>query len=744
MILRLLRRGSLVPSDIKIDAQLRENVLDALIWTSGVLAMLGYVLANTTRLGENLPQITLALLIFGAGGFAARRLASENLDAAGLAWLVGAGTSLGLLAWWFPGFHLYWAMGLLPMLALILSFNLAWAVIGLILYAGLGWVLYAPGSLENILLGQAAALVSVAVVYGFAAALLSSAVYAVANYRSARRELEDARQQRVELLQVQQDYYLANKELARLNERLGAMTQYAEEARHIKEEFVARVSHELRTPLNMVIGFSEVIMRSPQIYGEGIPPALLADIDAILRNSQHLSKLVDDILDLSQVEAGKMALTKEWVHVGTVIEEAASAVRGLAESKRLYLRTLIPGDLPPVFCDSTRIRQVIINLLGNAARFTERGGIEVSAALEQDHVRVSVRDTGPGIPTADQGRIFQPFQQVDSSLRRHKGGTGLGLTISKQFVEMHGGGMWLESTFGEGTAFHFSIPLRVSYDGAPGDSAEARRWFGPYVEYQPRARAAELPVLELPPRYLLVEPEDTLHRLFLRYMDNVELVSVRSIDLALEEVRKRPVEALILNIPSLQDEPELSEKIGRLPFGTPVLTCWVPGKNEAARELGVVEYLLKPIQRDDLVRAVGQVGPHVRKILLVDDEPEILRLFIRMLSTLERPYQVIQAPNGARALQLMRQRKPDMVILDLMMPEMDGFQVLHEKSHDERIRDIPVVVVSSLNPRGETTVSKNLSVSRGNGLSVSELLRSIRALTKILVRSEPEPGRESE
>ena len=564
------------------------------------------------------------------------------------------------------------------------------------------------------------------------------------NYRKVRSELEDTRKQRMELLEIQENYLLANKELARLNERLAVMTQYAEEAKQIKEEFVARVSHELRTPLNMVIGFSEVIMRSPQIYGESIPPALLADVDAIQRNSQHLARLVDDILDLSQVEAGKMALTKEWVKIDSVIDEAASVVRGLVDSKHLYLRQFIQEGLPLVFCDSTRIRQVIINLLGNASRFTDRGGIEIHAQIHEDAVLISVSDTGPGIPEADQSRIFQPFQQVNTSLRKHKGGTGLGLTISKQFVEMHGGKMWLESVYGQGTTFHFLIPVRAPFDPGFEADLEARRWFNPYTEYEPRTQPAGLPSLQVSPRYILVEPEDTLHRLFLRYMENVELVSVRSIDDALVEVRKKPVQGLVLNIPSLNDEPELVEKIGHLPFGTPVLTCWVPGKEEAARELGVVEYLIKPIQHADLMRVVEKVSPAVNKILLVDDEPEILRLFIRMLSSSGRSYQVLQASNGVRALQLMRSRKPDMVILDLVMPEMDGFQVLHEKSHDERIRDIPVVVVSSLNPRGETMVSKNLSVSRGDGLSINELLRCIQELTKILVPSEHKPETVSE
>jgi CheY-like chemotaxis protein len=419
------------------------------------------------------------------------------------------------------------------------------------------------------------------------------------------------------------------------------------------------------------------------------------------------------------------------------VGEAVSAVKGLFDAKGLYLREEIAANLPPAFIDSTRIRQVVINLLGNAARFVERGGVTVRVEMASGEVTISVADTGPGIAPVDQSRVFEPFQQVDTALRRHKGGTGLGLTISRQFVEMHGGRMWLESQVGAGTTFFFSLPSRQP--AGEGSEAGVRRWFNPYTEYEPRTHLANLPAPDVRPRFVLVESEEHLQRLFNRYADSMEVTGVRKVEDGVSEVQRSPARALLLNTPLTLEDPLLRARLAGLPFGTPVIACWLPGKEEAARKLGVVEYLVKPVTRQDVISAVEKV-PNAKRILLVDDEPEILRLFVRMLSSTGLGHTLIQAANGRRALQLMRSRKPDLVLLDLVMPEMDGFAVLQEKSKDPEIRDIPVVVVSSLNPRGESSVSASFSVARGEGLSAHELLTCIQSVTDILVPAEQTAG----
>jgi signal transduction histidine kinase/CheY-like chemotaxis protein len=599
--------------------------------------------------------------------------------------------------------------------------------------------LSASEKLAIIVVGAAAGVI------GWAAtrALLTATQWSIFYSEQARQKMEEARSQQVELKQIQEDLVQANEELIRLSDRLKAMNLVAEEARRAKEEFVANVSHELRTPLNMIIGFSDMIIQTPQVYGDSLPPALLTDIDTIYTNSRHLSKLVDDVLDLSQVEAGRMALSKEWTALQETIQAAVLAVQPLFRSKELYLEMEITPDLPKIFCDSTRIRQVVLNLLSNAGRFTERGGVRVKAWREKDDVLISVSDTGPGIAPEAQERIFEPFQQLDSSIRRRYGGSGLGLSISRRFVEMHGGKMWLESRMGVGTAITFSLPLEAPLPGTLVQSGDATRWFSPHHYYEPRTRPSKAPLPHVSPRFVLLEKGKALERLFTRYMGGVEVVSVPDIEGAVLELSRSPAQALVVNSSTSAETPADREQLAHLPHRTPAVTCWVPGEEETVTRLGVVHYLVKPITREVLLARLQELGDDVKNVLLVDDQPEALQLFARMLASARRGYRVLRAENGQRALNLLRQRRPDVMLLDLIMPGMDGFQVLREKRQDPAISDIPVLIISSRDPSGEPIVSNMLSVARGDGLSVRDLLDCIQAVSEILSpagrRGDPEP-----
>ncbi len=737
-----LRRSPETTTDfVSSAAELLQSMSRNLILTTGGAYAIWYLVGTVMwpdELGWNILIVTpVVLLAF----MLSMRLLPKHVLAAQAVWQVGLAAAITLAMVRFQQPMIAFFYTLLPLMAVIsVGWPFGLLAEGLVIASVLGLSL-------SSLVPSLSTVYSVGVIIGgiltgmlgwaSAQTVLTLTQWTLFYFERAHERMEEARAQRMELKQTQEDLVLANRELARLSDRLKAMYQLAEEARRAKEEFVANVSHELRTPLNMIIGFSEMITQSPQVYGDTIPPALLADIAAIQRNSRHLARLVNDVLDLSQVEAGRMALSKEWVSLQEIIEEAALAVRALFESKGLSMEVEISPDLPPVFCDSTRIHQVVLNLLSNAGRFTERGGVRLRAWRDTDAVMVSVTDTGPGIPLEDQERIFEPFQQLDSSIRRRHGGSGLGLSISKRFVEMHEGRMWLESQVGVGTTITFSLPLEIPVPEALARD-DSMRWFRPYdeyYEYRARTRPSRAPAPRVVPRFVILEKGETLHRLFDRYVHEVEVVSVRDMDEAIRELNYSPAQILIVNVPPFEPLLASMDQLIDLPYNTPVVVCWVPGQDEAARRLGVVRYLVKPITREELLSALQELEDNVESVLLVDDEQEVLQLFGRMLSSSGHGYRVLRAKSGQRALSLLRERKPDVMLLDLIMPGMDGFEVLWEKSQDPTIQDTPVIVISSRDPSGEPIVSDTLTVTRGGGLSVSDLLTCIRAVSQVLVPS---------
>lgn len=721
------------PGSATVDELTRSTAQSLMFITSACFLVCMIVLAGAATAGVMIRLLTLAALVLAAWFGAQRWLAARYLLAQAT-WQAGLTVSLALAMAWLDRPEIAVLFALLPLIATVTLGAAGGLVAGGSVVAVAWWsagpTFSAPLTPELrtvvILAGGFTGLLGWAVTNP----LLTVSEWALSGFAEAQKRLEEAREQRLILKQTEEDLLKANRELVRLSDRLKALQRIAEEASQAKAEFVANVSHELRTPLNMIIGFTEIIARSPQVYGGRLPAALQTDIAAIRRSSQHLANLVNDVLDLSQVEAGRMALSRTWVALPQVVEEAVGAVKPLFDSKGLYLRAETPADLPEVFCDGTRIRQVIINLLSNAGRFTERGGVVVGCRRADGQIMVSVTDTGPGIPESDQQRIFEPFQQLDASIRRRYGGSGLGLTISKQFVEMHGGKMWLESQVGRGTTISFSLPIA---DARPGATpAGPRRALTPDDErgYRVRTRPALAPPPTAIPRLVVLEREHTLQRLLARYLPDTEVTPVRDIGAAIAELSRSPAQALIVNASPLEAIP--TSDLTRLPFDTPAITCWAPGEDEAARRLGVVRYLVKPVTAETIHEVLAQLPGPVKTVLIVDDEPDELHLFARMLAADERRYRLLQVTNGQRALDMLRTRRPDVMLLDLVMAGMDGFQVLEEKGRDPTIRDIPVIVISSRDPSGDPVVSNTVTITHGRGLSTRHLLAFIRATGEIL------------
>ncbi len=673
----------------------------------------------------------LILLLVGATSGAAIWLLEKSPAASVSVWSAGVSIAVGILiaAYRLPIIGIFYLLA--PLIAFTLFGGLTGLVIlclstvGMLLLGSMFSVVILP--VENILPLAIGAVVFSAVGWTVRHSLRETIGIYWENYEQATMGIEEARQQRLELKQTQEDLTLVNRELTRLTKQLDVLKQAAEEARRAKENFVAAVSHELRTPLNMIIGFSEVISESPQTYGTHLPPALLADIGSIRRNSQHLLELVNDVLDLSQIDTGNMAISREWCSLRQIVEEALDVIRPLFESKELFLEAKIPGEDPRLYCDSTRIREVMINILSNAGRFTKSGGVTLTASIHEYDLVIAIRDTGPGISAEDQKKLFEPFHQLGDSFRHKHEGSGLGLAISKRFVELHGGRMWLESTIDVGTTVYFSLPLPTPEPDL-GMEAGAARWISPYQIFTPRSRLLKVPIQAPVPRCLVLEEGNMVKKIFERYLGDIDVDPVTDIGLAMSDLSLSPAQLLVINHRQAAKILNSIHSPDQLPFRMPAIGFWLPGTKDYADELGVHTYLIKPVPKEVLIDVLLKLGPDIRSVLVVDDDPEVLQLLGRILTSTERKYRVWRASNGEQALEVLRKRKPDVMILDQIMPEMNGVQVLKEKDRDPSIRNIPVIMITAQDPLGMSKVSDAISISRGGGFSVGDLLDLVRFL----------------
>jgi len=545
--------------------------------------------------------------------------------------------------------------------------------------------------------------------------LRTSVAWALSGWARVHHALEEARSRRGELYRALRALEEATYRIERMNNELILAQQRAEGALEVKSRFAATVSHELRGPLNLILGFSRLMTLSPESYGEPLPRPYRADIYTIYRNTQHIVSMIDDILDLSQVEAQKLTLMKDRIDLQTdVVERAMGDIQPLVERKGLYLRREVSGDLPPILADPVRLYQALMNLLTNATRFTERGGITVRVARVEDAVQISVQDTGAGIPAGELSRLFKEFHQVHQTPTRESRGTGLGLCIAKSLIELHGGRIWVESTEGVGTTFHFVVPLQAAE--SPADAP------GP-VDGQRHTKLAET--------CLVVHDDPAAVRILARYIDSYRVVGIpdpTGVATLTGELHPR----------AIVTTPEVAERIeamlSPLPHEVPIISCRLPRVRQQFDAEMVVSYLIKPVVAESLMAVMGRLerDPETT-VLLVEDEPDAARLLERMLLSLPRPYRILKARDGVQALEVMADETPDVVLMDLVMPEMDGWQTMERMQADERLRRIPVIIVSAQDTaQANWVVSAPLQVLHRRPIDIAKGADCLRALMNAL------------
>jgi signal transduction histidine kinase/CheY-like chemotaxis protein len=474
----------------------------------------------------------------------------------------------------------------------------------------------------------------------------------------------------------------------------------AESANRTKSTFLANMSHELRTPMNAIIGYSEMLAEEAEDLGQD---AFISDLQKIRGAGKHLLALINDILDLSKIESGKMTIYIEEFSVGEMIQDVVSTIQPLLDKNSNKLEVNAAADLGTMRADLTKVRQTLFNLLSNATKFTERGAITITASRVRgeagERVRFSVADTGIGMTEEQLGRLFQAFSQADASTTRKYGGTGLGLVISRKFCQLMGGDITVESRACVGTTFRVDLPAIVP------EAAELQ-------PAAPTASATTKPGVRK--TVLVIDDDPDAVDLMKRTLEKAgfHVITAASGAAGLEVATKEKPDAITLDVmmPGMDGWSVLTTlKSNPATASIPVVMVTMVQDRQLGFALGAADYLTKPVDAEKL-RAVisGHSGKKDTQALVVEDDPNNREMLRRILE--KQGLDVIEAENGSVALEQLVTHRPAIILLDLMMPVMDGFEFLSILRQTPDLRHIPVVVVTAKDLTGADRARLNGSV----------------------------------
>jgi CheY-like chemotaxis protein len=464
----------------------------------------------------------------------------------------------------------------------------------------------------------------------------------------------------------------------------------SEQATRAKSDFVASMSHELRTPLNAIIGYSEILFEDAQSAGR---ESEMADLRKIQDAGKHLLGLIDNILDLSKIEAGKMTLYLEAFELRPMIDSVAATVTALAKKTGNVLVVNCADEVGTIHSDLTKVRQILFNLLSNACKFTRNGTITLAALRDTneavDWIEFQVRDTGIGMTPDQQAKVFEAFTQADSSTTRTYGGTGLGLAITKSFCRLMGGDVMLTSEAGKGTTFTVRLPAVTRAASETAVSTAEKHSEGPQVTEPEHA-----------PIVLVVDDDPNARELLSRHLQRggyvVRVAANGEEAMQLARTLQPDVVTLDALMPQMDGWAVLSAmKEDAALAEIPVIMVTIVDNQSIGFSLGAADYLIKPIDRDRLVRAVEKCCPSgaPRHVLIVEDDAPTSELMGRALRQID--CRVTQAENGRVGLERLNEVLPDAILLDLMMPELDGFEFIAQVRAESRWRRIPIIVVTA-------------------------------------------------
>jgi signal transduction histidine kinase/CheY-like chemotaxis protein/HAMP domain-containing protein len=495
--------------------------------------------------------------------------------------------------------------------------------------------------------------------------------------------------------------------------------QLAEASRH-KSEFLANMSHELRTPMNAIMGFTRLVMRRAK---DRLPTREYENLGKILISAEHLLALINDILDLSKIEAGRMEVHAVSVDVEPMVDLCLRTVEPLVKSERIRLVKDIEPGLPPLLTDHDKLKQVLINLLSNAVKFTEEGTVTVLARRRDGDMVIAITDTGIGIPADKLELIFEEFRQVDSSTTRRYSGTGLGLSISRRLARVMGGDITVQSTVGAGSTFTLTLPLQDEATLPTTQAGAASSQEAPAA--QPEADKVVLAIDDDPDVIYLLRENLT--------EAGYRVVGALNGEEGLRKARELRPCAITLDIlmPHKDGWQILYElKADPTTQDIPIIVLSIVDNKDLGYRLGASDYLLKPFDREAIFAALSRIDPlHRGRLLVVDDDPQVVDLVRQLLE--DEPYEVIAATDGQGALEAIAQTPPHVILLDLLMPRMDGFTVIEHLQRDPQCRQIPVIVLTAktLTAMEQAMLEQSVrTVIQKRGLERDTLIQELRGL----------------
>ena len=525
----------------------------------------------------------------------------------------------------------------------------------------------------------------------------------------------------------------AEAELRRLNTALVDARDSAIDASKSKSTFLANMSHELRTPLNAIIGYAELVQED--VTDEDLPEHIAADVRKIHVAAEHLLHIINDILDVSKIEAGKMELYNETFPLSELIYSVTSTISNLVEKNGNRLVVNVPDFIGSIHTDRMKLRQALLNLMSNAAKFTRDGRVQLDISRDFDFAGewlvFEVVDSGIGIAEDRIEHLFDSFTQADQSTTRQYGGTGLGLTITNQFVQMMGGSLSVSSVAGEGSTFTIRLPSRL--DGLGAEDTSLAELTSNAEEDYPEIAISENDGSRSV--VLCIDDDENVTELVSRFLPSDEFIVLRAGSGAegLSLARRFNPSVITLDVmmpgadgwsvlANLKSDPELAS--------IPVIMLTIVAERQKGFTLGATDYLTKPIQRKRLRDTIRRYCNSVGEVLIVEDDEETRNVLRRTLEA--QGWSVSEAHHGKRAVELFEQDLlPDLVLLDLMMPEMDGFQVLDFIRSRPELSEVPVLILTAMDlsiQDMQTLHQRATQVLQKGAISPSQLAAKIRSV----------------